>query len=115
MIASADLKLIRLHYLWAQFHLRVDLVFTGLDESKARVQTLCWVRVEHLQLQHQAGFHAFLNQGADHLAANSLPSMLGKERDIEKPARAVFALYDHAANWLVVLFNDLVLRGGVRS
>ena len=107
MIRSADLQLIRLHYLWAQLHLRVDLVFTGFDESKARVQALGWVRVEYLQLQHRAGFPAFLDQSADHLAANSLPPVFGKQRNIEKQACAVLALYDHTANWLMVLFNDL--------
>ena len=114
MIRFGNLKLIPLHSLWAQLHLRVNLVLTGFDESQARVQPLGWVCVDYLQLQNQAGCPAFLDQSADHFAANSLPPVFGKQRDIEKQACAVIALYDHTANWLMVLFNDLVLRSRIR-
>ena len=108
-----NLRLIRRGCVRAKLHLRVNLVLTGFDESQARIQPLCRVRVDYLQLQHCAGGPAFLDQSANQFAANSLPAMFGQEGNIEKPPCAGSALYDHAANWLMVLFNDLVFGSGI--
>src|SRR6185312_717843 len=99
--------------LWAQFHLRVDPIYAGFDESQPRIQPLCRVRVEYLQLQHRAGVHASLDQRAYQFAADALPAVFGKQGNIEQPPYVGFALYDHAANRLMVLFNDLVLGATV--
>src|SRR5438309_2282518 len=61
-----------------KLHLRVNLVLPGFDESQTRIQPLCRIGVDYLQVQHCASRLAVLDQSANQLAPNSLPAMFGQ-------------------------------------
>jgi hypothetical protein len=108
-----NLKSGRFRCLRTKLHPRVNLVLTGFDESQARIKPLCRISVDYLQMQHCTGRPAVLDQSANQFAANSLAAMLGQQGNIEKAPCAGFTLYDDAANWLMVFFNDLIFRIGI--